>query len=162
MNQTFQVNVNQTIDFEIVEKDISSLDFTKISEKKYHALHNTEPFQIEILQSDFNTKRYVIKVNNNKYEVHINDDLDQLINEMGFSLGSTKSVNTINAPMPGLILDINVKVGEKVKENDALLVLEAMKMENVITSPRDGVIKSVAAIKGNTVDKGTLLIEFGP
>ncbi|MCL4125038.1 UNVERIFIED_CONTAM: hypothetical protein GTU68_001507 [Idotea baltica] len=62
--------------------------------------------------------------------------------------------------MPGLILEVKVKIGQEVKEDDPLLILEAMKMENVITSPRDGIIKSVTAIKGNTVEKGILLIEF--
>ena len=62
--------------------------------------------------------------------------------------------------MPGLILEISVVVGQTVKENDPLLILEAMKMENSFLSPRDGVIKSIAAIKGDAVDKGQLLIEF--
>jgi biotin carboxyl carrier protein len=62
--------------------------------------------------------------------------------------------------MPGLILEINVVVGQTVKENDPLLILEAMKMENSFLSPRDGVIKSIAVIKGDAVDKGQLLIEF--
>jgi len=62
--------------------------------------------------------------------------------------------------MPGLILDIHVDKGQEVKEDEALLILEAMKMENVITSPRDGIIKSVSVSKGEAIDKGHLLIEF--
>ena len=62
--------------------------------------------------------------------------------------------------MPGLILEINVKEGQEVKENDPLLILEAMKMENVINSPREGIIKSVEVKQGQTVDKNMLLIEF--
>jgi len=86
--------------------------------------------------------------------------LDLLIKQMGFSLGKSKTVNEIKAPMPGLILDIAVEVGQEVHEDDSLLVLEAMKMENNITSPRDGVIKSINIKKGDAVDKGALLIEF--
>ena len=44
----------------------------------------------------------------------------------------------------GFILEINVKIGQEVKENDTLLILEAMKMENVLSSPREGIIKSIA------------------
>ena len=62
--------------------------------------------------------------------------------------------------MPGLILEINVTEAQEVKENDPLLILEAMKMENVINSPRDGVIKSIKVSQGNTVEKNALLIEF--
>jgi biotin carboxyl carrier protein len=71
----------------------------------------------------------------------------------------TKQINAIKAPMPGLILEISV-VGQTVKENDSLLILEAMKMENSFLSPRDGIIKSISVILGDAVDKGQLLIEF--
>ncbi|MCL4126550.1 UNVERIFIED_CONTAM: hypothetical protein GTU68_064554 [Idotea baltica] len=62
--------------------------------------------------------------------------------------------------MPGLILEINIAVGQEVKENDSLLILEAMKMENILTSPRDGIIKSISVSKGDAVEKNQLLIEF--
>ena len=79
---------------------------------------------------------------------------------MGFEVGTSKNISHIEAPMPGLILDIPVSEGDEVKEGDALLVLEAMKMENVILSPRDGVIGKIAVEKGAAVDKKSLLIEF--
>ena len=160
MSNSYKVIVNKTNSFVVSTKDILFTDAIKLHQNKYHVLHNNKPFRIEVLQSDFNTKHYSIQVNNTKFEIDIKDDLDQLINEMGFSLSSTKNVDFIKAPMPGLILEVNVKVGQEVKENDALLILEAMKMENIITSPRDGIIKSVTAIKGTTVEKGSLLIEF--
>ncbi|MDY7395303.1 acetyl-CoA carboxylase biotin carboxyl carrier protein subunit [Aureibaculum sp. 2210JD6-5] len=160
MSNEYKVKVNQTFEFDISDDEISSLDAVSISENKFHLLQKNKSYTAEITSSNFNQKQYVIKVNNTIYEVSISSPLDNLINEMGFALASTKNVNTIKAPMPGLILDINVKVGQEVKEDETLLILEAMKMENVITSPRDGVIKSITAIKGNTVEKGTLLIEF--
>lgn len=160
MNNSYKVNVNKTDTFVVNHKDISSIDVIRLHGENYHLLHKNKPFHIEILKSDINTKHYVLKVNNTKFEINIKDELDQLIKEMGFSLSTSKNIDAIKAPMPGLILDVNVKVGQEVKENDTLLLLEAMKMENVITSPRDGIIKSVNAIKGNTVEKGSLLIEF--
>jgi biotin carboxyl carrier protein len=62
--------------------------------------------------------------------------------------------------MPGLILEISISEGQEVKENDALLILEAMKMENVIKSPRDGIIKSIKVKQTEAVDINSLLIEF--
>jgi biotin carboxyl carrier protein len=79
---------------------------------------------------------------------------------MGFEVGAGKEVNAINAPMPGLILEINVEVGQTVAKNELLLILGAMKMENSFLSPRDGTIKSILVNKGDAVDKGQLLIEF--
>ena len=59
-----------------------------------------------------------------------------------------------------VVVEVHVVDGQEVKENDALLILEAMKMENVLTSPRDGVIKSISVNKGNAVEKNQLLIVF--
>jgi biotin carboxyl carrier protein len=126
----------------------------------FHILHESKPFKAEILSADFHQKEYVVKVNNNKYTIAIANDLDLLIKELGFEVGLTKQVNAIKAPMPGLILEISVTVGQVVKENDSLLILEAMKMENSFLSPRDGTIKTISVSLGDAVDKGQLLIEF--
>ena len=160
MNHKFKVKVNSASDFDIADSDISKLDVEKISGSKYHVLQNNKPFKAELVDSNFNRKKYTIKINNHSYSVDISNPLDLLINKMGFTFGTTKHVNSIKAPMPGLILDIHVKEGQEVKEDEGLLILEAMKMENVITSPRDGVIKSVNITKGDAIEKGHLLIEF--
>ena len=62
--------------------------------------------------------------------------------------------------MPGLVLGISINAGEKVTKGDTLLILEAMKMENVIKSPTDGVIKSIAVKKGETVEKNQVILNF--
>ena len=160
MNHKFKVKVNSASDFDIADSDISKLDVEKISGSKYHVLQNNKPFKAELVDSNFNRKKYTIKINNHSYSVDISNPLDLLINKMGFTFGTTKHVNSIKAPMPGLILDIHVKQGQEVKEDEGLLILEAMKMENVITSPRDGVIKSINIVKGEAIDKGHLLVEF--
>ena len=160
MSNSYQVSVNNSHQFEIDKNDISKLDVLETSNSKYHILHENISFKAELLETDFRSKSYTIKVGNNIYNVTISNDLDILIKTMGFEVGSTKKVNNIKAPMPGLILDISVKVGQEVKEDDALLILEAMKMENVLTAPRDGIIKSITANKGDAVEKNQLIIEF--
>ena len=67
---------------------------------------------------------------------------------MGLSLTAGNLINDIKAPMPGLILDVQVKEGDEVEEGDYLLVLEAMKMENTLTAPRGGKVKTVRSKKG--------------
>ncbi len=160
MDTTFKVMVNENMSFDITNEDIENIDSLSISENMYHILQDNKPFVAEIISSDFNQKSYTIKVNNNSYDVDISDGLDLLIKQMGFSSGTSKNMGSIYAPMPGLILEINVRVGQAVNENDSLLILEAMKMENVITSPRDGIVKSISMEKGGTVEKKQLLIEF--
>ena len=160
MSQSYKVNVNNTFDIDITSQQISNLDAIKVSHSKFHVLQDNKSYKCQIIESDFNSKSYKVKVNNNTYNINIFNELDSLIKEMGFEVGASKKVNDIKAPMPGLILDINVSVGQEVKEDDALLILEAMKMENVITSPRDGIIKSISVNKGEAVEKNQLLIEF--
>jgi biotin carboxyl carrier protein len=64
----------------------------------------------------------------------------------------------ILAPMPGKILQVMVKVGDKVAEDDELLILEAMKMENPIYSTADGVVKEIKVAKDDTVDSDQVLV----
>lgn len=156
----YKTKVNNTFSFETSVEDLKKLDVIETVDNQFHILKNNTSVDASVTASNFNKKTYSIKVNNNNYDVVISDDLDQQIEALGFEIGANKIVNEIKAPMPGLILEVNVKVGDEVKENDALLILEAMKMENVITSPRDGVIKSIAINQGETVDKNNLLIAF--
>ncbi|NER10838.1 acetyl-CoA carboxylase biotin carboxyl carrier protein subunit [Muriicola jejuensis] len=160
MPKPYKVTVNGTYDFELSEKDLESLDILKTSTSRYHVLKENEPFPSEVLSSDFNGKTYRIKVRNDIYEVRLQNELDQQISRMGFSLGSVKNITAISAPMPGLILEIRVREGDQVAEDAPLLILEAMKMENVITSPREGVIESISVKVGESVDKKQLLITY--
>lgn len=160
MSNKYKVKVNNSLEIDISDHDILKLDAVKTGDNKYHVLQNNKTFKTELADSNFNRKTYSIKVNNRSYDVDISNPLDILIDKMGFTFGSSKQVNSIKAPMPGLILDIHVKEGQEVEEDEALLILEAMKMENVITSPRDGIIKSMNISKGDAIDKGHLLIEF--
>ena len=68
---------------------------------------------------------------------------------------------TLKAPLPGILIGLNVNVGDRVKVNDDLLVLEAMKMENNITSECDGVVQAIKCRIGDAVLQGDVLIEFG-
>lgn len=160
MSFDFKVKVNDTFEFDFNTENTSKLDAVSVEKNKFHILQNNLPYKAEIVHSDFNQKKYTVKVNNNIYQVAISNPLDILIKELGFEVGVSKVIKTIKAPMPGLILEINVEVGQSVKENDNLLILTAMKMENSLLSPRDGVIKSIAVNVDDSVIKGDLLIEF--
>lgn len=160
MNKQYQVKVNGALELLVSSDAVKSLDAIQTSDLKYHILQDDKSYSAEITDSNFNEKSYKVKINNNTYNIDIYNDLDLLIKDLGFEIGSSKMVDKIMAPMPGLILEISVKGGDEVKENDPLLILEAMKMENVISSPREGIIKSISVKKGDAVDKNQLLIEF--
>ena len=71
-----------------------------------------------------------------------------------------KKLKELKAPMPGLVLDVKVTSGDEVIEGQELLVLEAMKMENAIKSPQDGIIKSISIEKNDKVEKNQILVSF--
>jgi biotin carboxyl carrier protein len=160
MSDNYKITVNDTFHFDFEKESISQLDAVTTGVNEFHVLHQNTPFKAAIIASDFNQKKYTVKVNNSTYVIAISNPLDLLIKDMGFEVGKVKQVNVIKAPMPGLILEIGVEVGQIVKENDCLLILTAMKMENSFLSPRDGVIKSISVSVGDSVIKGDLLIEF--
>jgi biotin carboxyl carrier protein len=99
-------------------------------------------------------------VNGRNYQVILKDQFDLLLEKMGLNNTSSGKVNNIKAPMPGLIIDMRVSAGDMVKSGDSLLILEAMKMENIIKSPGEGIVKSVKVKKGESVEKNQVLIEF--
>jgi biotin carboxyl carrier protein len=112
MSTSYKLSVNNTTNFELNESDLKNLDAVSVEKAKFHVLKDNKPFKAEIVAADFISKKYTIKVNNNTYEVAISDALDQLIKNMGIERGRTKVVNAIKAPMPGLILEISVEVGQ--------------------------------------------------
>ncbi|WP_459211692.1 acyl-CoA carboxylase biotin carboxyl carrier protein subunit [Aquimarina rhabdastrellae] len=160
MKKTYALKVNDTHTFDLNTQDANALDSIETTSKEQHILYKNTSYTTSLVSSDFHQKKYAVTVNGTTYDVAIADDLDILIKTLGLSLGSTKVVNSIKAPMPGLILSVNAQIGQEIKEGDSLIIIEAMKMENNLTSPRDGVIKDITIKAGDTVEKNALLIEF--
>ena len=76
------------------------------------------------------------------------------------ALENKENGTSVNAPIPGKIIEINIEVGELIKAGDTLMVLEAMKMENSIQMPQDGIVKKILIAQGNQVEANELLLEF--
>lgn len=115
---------------------------------------------VECLAVDRETQQVTLRINGNTYEVTVKSDFDKLLERLGMGPGSSATLSQIKAPMPGMVLDVMVTPGQTVQKDEPLLILEAMKMENVIKSPRDGEIDSVGVVKGSAIEKNTLLVEF--
>ncbi len=163
----YKATVNNKI-FEIEEHDQSFIvngsafqwDINKVSEGYFHILFENRSYRTEIVHADVSAKTITFKINGRKYAVELKDKFDLLLEKMGMNQKAVHKVNSIKAPMPGLIIDLKINAGDVVKEGDALLILEAMKMENILKSPGEGVIKNVKVKKGENVEKGQVLIEF--
>lgn len=133
-------------------------DVIKISDKEFNIIKDNKSYNVEILKTE--NKSYSLLINGNEYAVGLRNDLDLLLDKMGISTAANTIENELKAPMPGLVLDVKVEIGQEVKEGDPLIVLVAMKMENVLKSPADVVIKSINVEKDNNVEKNQVLIEF--
>ena len=160
MDKNFKVTVNDSFEYDFKNSEIKKLDVLKLSNSKFHVINQNKSFNIQLLNSNFNNREYTVSINENDYTVKISTQLDELVKKMGFSVGSSKKENNVKAPMPGIILTINVQEGQEVKEGDTLLILEAMKMENTIGAPKDGIVKAIHLKSGETVEKGVLIIEL--
>ena len=133
-------------------------DVSQISERVYHIIKDNRSYNVELLDEVDGNRR--IKVNGTIYETQTIDKFDELLKSLGMEKGRVSKVNELKAPMPGLVLSIDVKPGDVLQKGDRVLVLEAMKMENVIKAPADVTVASVEVEKGKTVDKNQVMVRF--
>lgn len=116
-------------------------------------------------------KRYSITVNGNAYDVSV-EEIDAGAESPVAAAPAPKAAKPaapkaapsgaqggvkVEAPMPGTVVDVKAKVGDKVKNGDDIVIVEAMKMENAIPAPCDGTIASINVSKGDSVNTGTVI-----
>jgi biotin carboxyl carrier protein len=162
-----QAKINENI-FEIISDEngyrVNGNEFhwdtVKITDGYFHILYQNKSYRAEVVVIDKVAKRFTLKINGRIYAVDLKDKFDLLLEKMGMNNATAGKLNHIKAPMPGLIIELKVKVGDAVKPGDQLLILEAMKMENILKSQGDGTVKNVKVKKGDTVEKGQVLVEF--
>ncbi len=134
----------------------------KFSENVFSFVVNSKIYQVELRINGRNVVE--VHLNGLDYKVEVTDStqnmLERYIRQSGKSIGA--GVGTIKAPMPGLVIKLFVEEGMSVVQGDKLLIVEAMKMENVLKSTISGIVKSLKVTEGSTVDKDSILIEIEP
>ena len=156
---SYKINIDDQV-FDLNRADIQKLNMIENGDQTLHLLQDNQSYHVTIINTDFDKKKLTLEINGNPYEISIEDEYDQLVKKMGLSTGGTQKLKNIKAPMPGLVLDILVEAGQKIQKGDQLLILEAMKMENVLKAEGEGVVKSIEITKGAAVDKGQIMIEM--
>lgn len=136
------------------------LDIKHIQSHIYSVIHNNKSHEISITKIDTDTRTVSLTIDGVATQVKYANKMDLLLEQMGIDTNASTKLSLLKAPMPGLVVDWFVKEGDTVQAGDKLLILEAMKMENVIKSTGEGVIKKLHATKGIAVEKNQLLIEF--
>lgn len=158
MSKLYQAEVEGKHLFDITEADLDALDQHGLPNGMYHVLKDNVGYDIEVVSADYDHKRFVLKVRGRKIEVLLRDPVEVQVHDMGLDVIPAGLAGDVKAPMPGMVLSIHVKEGDQIEEGDRLLILEAMKMENVLAAPGAGTVKVVNVEPGQPVDKGQTLI----
>lgn len=162
-----QANVNNNT-YEIEEKageiilngEAFEWDLQQLEERHFHILQDNKSFRVEVLRADIAQKEFTLKINGNIHEVKLKDKTDLLLEKMGLSTVVNNAMKELKAPMPGLIYELKVAVGDTVEKGDVLLILVAMKMENSIKAIGSGVVKQINVNLNDSVEKNQVLITF--
>lgn len=164
----YKIKVNDDFQFEVEEKSNEfyvggsklNVDVISTAANSSNIIYNNKSFNTEIVEYNKAEKTCTIRVNGNNYTLKVEDKFDQLLKQLGLDNIASAKIAEIKAPMPGLVLDVIVEEGTEVKKGDNLLILEAMKMENIIKSPTDGIVKKIVVTKGDKVEKNQVLLQF--
>ncbi len=115
---------------------------------------------LEVLKVDLTEKSITVRSNHRTYDLIFKDQLDHVLDKMGIKRTSELVNKNVKAPMPGKVLELLAKEGDTLSKGDNILILEAMKMENVIKAEVDCVIKKIHISSQENVEKNQVLIEL--
>lgn len=104
--------------------------------------------------------QYVLRMDGWRFDVEALDERSRTIRDASAASSAAKGPAPLMAPMPGLIVRVNVQPGDEVVPGQGLVVMEAMKMENELKAASAGTVVKVLAVPGNAVEKGALLVEL--
>ncbi len=137
-----------------------NMDFVRAQPGDYHVIHNNRSYNVELIKFVEDAKHMELLINGNKYRVSVKDDFDALLENLGLDMSLSGAEKELKAPMPGLVVDVLVEEGQELKEGDPVVILEAMKMENVLKAAGDVKVSSVEVNKGQAVEKNQVMVNF--
>ena len=163
-----QIKVNGNAPLEIQKKDdqwlineaAANADIQWQANGQISVLLDHKSYTAQVEKLDKETKELVLKINGQRYTIAIKEEIDILLDKMGINLSAMQKAAPLKAPMPGMILKVLVEPGQVVNKGDGLLILEAMKMENVLKASGTATIKAIKAVEKTAVEKGAILIEM--
>ena len=135
------------------------IPYEKDGELLYHLEYEGKKYNVQVLPGD-ETKQPSIRVNGVESKAELSDKYDDLIKSLGMEAMTKVTIKELKSPMPGLVISLEAKPGDSVKKGEPLMILEAMKMENVIKAKADVEIAEIHVKEGQAVEKNELLISF--
>jgi len=142
-----------------VDNRVYELDLVKVKAGVWSVLSNGISRRVETIRSE-HPKKYFVNTIDNSFEVEIVDSQSKYLRGRDKG-GLTDAQNQILVPMPGKIVKVLVKAGDRVSSGDTLVIVSAMKMESEYKTEKDGVVKEVLVGDGDTVDGGQVMVIIG-
>lgn len=155
-----EISIEYRNDQMYIEESPAEITFENQRNGNFIIHQNGTSYPAEVLEVDAAKKKFTIKIENGIYNIELKDDTDVLLEKLGMAHLQDVVIKDVKAPMPGLILDILIEEGQEVKKGDPLMILEAMKMENVLKASGEGQVTSIEVEKGQSVEKNSILIKF--
>lgn len=143
-----------------LKKEVNDWDWVKINDHEYSLMVGHKSYHIFIEGIDIQQKKIKLFVEDSFYTLSLEEPIDVLLKKMGIDLSASLKVEPLKAPMPGLVLKILVEEGQTIAQGTPLLILEAMKMENIYKATTDATIAKILVEEGQAVEKSTVLIEL--
>lgn len=163
----YQATVNDKLPFMVqtandgiyINDKLVAFDALTNNNRHLHLIINQQSVKVELLGFDQQEGFYKIKINGGLYQVTLESELQMLLKKLGLDKVSEQKINSIKAPMPGLVVRFLVKPGDNFVKGDGLVVLESMKMENMLKAPAAGTVDSILVKEGQAVEKNDVLIK---
>ncbi len=161
MSDHFKAILDKYGEYEYSAQQIKDLDILKKPDAdEYHMIYKGKSYNLSMISYDQQEATAVVSVNGSEYTIKIEDRWTRLIQEMGLDKQASQQIAALYAPMPGLVKAVQTAAGATAAAEDTLLVMEAMKMENLLKAPTDVTVSDVHVQPGQVVQKGDLLISF--
>lgn len=138
----------------LIDGEERDVDFLNLGGSLYSLITENKSFEAVI---DDDEGRIDVMMRGRLFEAQVLDERAMLLMQRRGGLSS--SSGEVQAPMPGLIVDVTVEEGDAVAKGQTVIILESMKMQNELKSPVDGVARAIHAVAGQAVDKNDLLVE---
>ena len=163
-----ELTINDKNTFSIIEEDGQlvlnntpvNLDVVEQPNGIISVLYNGRSYTAIIEKTDRKAKEISLRINGQLYKTAIKEPIDQLLSNMGMDIKAMQKAEPIKAPMPGMILKILVTPGQKINKGDGLVILEAMKMENILKAGANATVKAIRVTERTAVEKGAVLIDL--
>lgn len=155
----YKATVNQKHIFNI--DAISDVAIKHLGGNRYEITRNGISELALLKEYDDSIKQFTFLINHITYVVSLKNDKDKLLEKIGINTAAKAVAPNLKSPMPGLIKEVLVKPGDLAQQGTPLLVLEAMKMENVLKCEGDDItIGAIDVAAGDNVEKNQILIHF--